>query len=75
MQKPSKGRIVHYRDKRGRTYAAIIVEVDAPNGTGLVNLAAFRPWTHPKEHPVVTVTAVPYSDQPQNEHWSWPPRI
>ena len=70
MQKPTLGRIVHYRDRRGRTFAAVITVVHGTGGN--LNLSCFRPYCQQNDLPVFIVTSVPHSPSPQNGHWSWP---
>lgn len=68
MQKPTVGRTVHYQsyNERGKcAYAAIITQV---NDDGTVELVTFGPNSVYFQH------AVPYSEEPKESHWSWPPR-
>lgn len=64
-QKPSIGRIVHYRDEQGTTCAAIITTVWTDT---CVNLTVF-----PNGAPPVCRSSMLLGDG--HGQWSWPPRI
>lgn len=72
-QKPSVGRMVHYRSygTPGGEYtpqprAAVITQV---NDDGTVGLFIMNPTG------VFFPTSVPYSAEPKSGCWNWPPRV
>lgn len=73
MQKPTVGRIVHYTnlgDKDGRyppeQQAAIVTRVKEEDQ---VSLHIFYPTGE------FNMDSVPYSEQYERGHWSWPPKV
>lgn len=65
--KPSIGRIVHWVSPDGVTCAAIITEVAEAS----VCLSVF-----PSHGDLVRcLEGVLYSEAPQADHWTWPPRV
>ena len=68
-QLPSIGRIVHYYDGY-RKFAALVVEIGVE--TYDATLRIFHPGGFSLDQ---TLEFVPYSDEYQKGHWSWPPRV
>lgn len=70
-QKPSIGRIVHFKDDRGETNAAIITKVWSDQ---IVDLAIFQSRIKPEN--VVNYDAFsscPFGEG--NNQWNWPPKV
>lgn len=62
--KPSIGRIVHYRDEAGKTFAAVVVAVI----DNVLNLAVWNEFGKQ-----FTALNVKQGDKPGQ--WNWPPRV
>jgi hypothetical protein len=72
---PTVGRIVHYQsvggppsggEVLGAPRAAIITNIETEQ---IVGLCVFDPGG------TRAVSSVPYSEEPQKGHWSWPPVV
>lgn len=73
---PSIGRIVHYRDKDGSVFPAIVNTVHSED---LVNLTVFRDVFDERPQTEV-ITSVNKQDETdgasiENRRWLWPPRV
>lgn len=65
VQVPTIGRAVHYTTSSGKTRPAVITDLD----DGITSLTVMNPLgCH-------YVEDVEFSEEPQPNHWSWPPRV
>lgn len=75
-QKPSVGRIVHYRpmvataDNKGQPYPAVITHVFSDT---CVNLSVLNDGSHPLSQNMLQPTSVMLGTEPRS--WSWPPMV
>lgn len=70
--KPTIGRTVHF-NTCCRTCAAIITGLVEPATIGADNVVNLH--VMPSGGPAHELTAVPFSEEPAEGHWSWPPRV
>lgn len=69
-QKPSVGRIVHFRSQRRRPHAAIVVHVDVDDAS-IVDLRTLE--FDPRDDR--GYECVRYSPDDETGTWRWPPRV
>lgn len=74
MQKPSTGRIVHYRPDRGTDFSGVPIAAIVTAAFEMeVDLTYFEAGRPPK-----VALSVPYSDDPEAttpNRWHWPARV